>query len=36
MKTPELRQLHRSSVFIVDFEHTSNILLVFLLLTVYK
>ena len=31
MKTPERRHLHRSGVFIVNFEHISNLFLVFLL-----
>ena len=34
MKTPERRQSRRSGAFIVDFEHISNLFLVFLLLTV--
>ena len=33
IKTPERRQLRRSGVFIVNFEHISNLVLVFLLLT---
>ena len=31
MKTPERRHLHRSGVFIVNFEHISHLFLVFLL-----
>ena len=34
IKTSEQRHWHRSGVFIVNFEHTSHHLLVFLLLTV--
>ena len=33
IKTPERRQKCRSSVFIVDFEDISHVVLVFLLLT---
>ena len=33
MKTPERRQWRRSDVFVVNFEHTSHLALVFLLLT---
>ena len=33
IKTPERRHLHRSGVFIVNFEHISHLVLVFLLLT---
>ena len=33
IKTPEQRHWHRSSVFIVNFEHISHLVLVFLLLT---
>ena len=33
MKIPERRQLRRSGIFIVNFEHISHIVLVFLLLT---
>ena len=33
MKTPERLHWHHSGVFIVDFEHISHIVLVFLLLT---
>ena len=33
IKTPERRQLRRSGVFIVNFEHISHLALVFLLLT---
>ena len=33
IKTPERRQWHRSGVFIVNFEHISHLVLVFLLLT---
>ena len=33
IKTPELRSWRRFSVFIVNFEHISNLVLVFLLLT---
>ena len=33
IKTPERRQLRRSGVFIVNFEHISQSVLVFLLLT---
>ena len=32
-KTPERRQWRRSGVFIVNFEHISHLVLVFLLLT---
>ena len=32
-KTPERRQWHCSGVFIVNFEHTPHLVLVFLLLT---
>ena len=35
-KTPERRQWRRSSVFIVNFEHISHFVLVFLLLTLNK
>ena len=35
-KTPERRQWRRSGVFIVNFEHTSHLILVFLLLTVSR
>ena len=35
VKTPE-SQWHRSSVFIVNFEHTSHLVLVFLLLTLNR
>ena len=34
LKTPERRHWHRSGVFIVNFEHTSHLFLVFLLLPV--
>ena len=34
--TSELRQLRRSGVFIVNFEHISNLFLVFQLLTLNK
>ena len=33
IKTPQRRQLHRFGVFIVNFEHISHLVLVFLLLT---
>ena len=33
IKTPERRQSHRSGIFIVNFEHISQLVLVFLLLT---
>ena len=33
IKTPEWRQRHRSGVFIVNFEHTLHLVLLFLLLT---
>ena len=33
LKTPERRYWHRSSVFIVNFEHISHLVLMFLLLT---
>ena len=33
IKTPERHQWHRSGVFIVNFEHISHLVLVFLLLT---
>ena len=33
IKTPERRQWRRSGVFTVNFEHTSHLFLVFLLLT---
>ena len=33
IKTPEWRQLRRSGVFIVNFEHVSHIVLVSILLT---
>ena len=33
IKTPERRQLRRSGVFIVNFEHISHLVLVFPLLT---
>ena len=33
IKTPERRQWRRSGVFIVNFEHISHLVLVFLLLT---
>ena len=36
IKTPEQRHLHCSSVFIVNFEHISNLFLVFLLLILNK
>ena len=36
IKTPERRQWHRSGVFIVNFEHISHLVLVFLLLTLSK
>ena len=36
IKTPEQRQLRRSDVFIVNFEHISHLALVFLLLTLNK
>ena len=35
IKTPERRR-HRSAVFIVNFEHISHLVLVFLLLTLSK
>ena len=33
IKIPERRQWHRSGVFIINFEHSSHLVLVFLLLT---
>ena len=36
MKTPERRQWRRSGVSIVNFEHISHLLLVFLLWTLNK
>ena len=33
IKTPEQRQWHRSGVFILNFEHISHPILVFLFLT---
>ena len=36
LKTPERRQWHRSSAFIVNFEHISGFVLVFLLLTLSR
>ena len=36
IKTPERRYLRRSDVFIVNFEHISHLVLVFLLLTMSK
>ena len=36
IKTPERRQLRRSGVLIVNFEHNSHFVLVFLLLTLNK
>ena len=36
IKTPERLQCRRSSVFILNFEHISHIVLVFLLLTLNK
>ena len=36
MKTPERRQWRRSAVSIVNFEHISHLLLVFLLWTLNK
>ena len=36
IKTPERRHWRRSGVFIVNFEHTSHLILVFLLLTVSR
>ena len=36
IKTPERRQWRRSGVFIVNFEHISHLVLVFLLLTLNK
>ena len=36
IKTPERRHLRRSGVFIVNFEHISHLVLVFLLLTLNK
>ena len=36
IKTPERRQWRRSGVFAVNFEHISNLFLVFLLLTLNK
>ena len=35
IKTPEQHHWSRSEVFIVNFEHTSHFVLVFLLLTLY-
>ena len=36
MNTPKRRQKHRSGVFIVNFEHISDMLLVFPLLTLNR
>ena len=36
IKTPERRQRHRSSVFVVNFEYISRLFLVYLLLTLNK
>ena len=36
MKTPEQPQWRRSGVFIVNYEHISHIVLVFLLLTLSR
>ena len=36
IKTPERRQWRRSGVFIVNFEHISQIVLLFLLLTLSR
>ena len=36
MKTPERRQLRRSGVFTVNFEHISHLFVVFLLFTLNK
>ena len=36
INTPERRQWRRSGVFIVNFEHISHLVLVFLLLTLNK
>ena len=36
IKTPEGRHWHRSDVFIVNFEHTAHLVLVFLLLTLSR
>ena len=36
IKTPERNQLRRSGLFIVNFEHISHLLLVFLLLTLNR
>ena len=36
IKTPEQRHWRRSSVFIVDFQHISHLVLVFLLLTLSR
>ena len=36
IKTPERRQWRRSGVFIVNFEHISHLVLVFLLLTLSR
>ena len=36
IKTPERRHLRRSGVFIVNFEHISHRVLVFLLLTLSR
>ena len=36
IKTPEQRQWRRSGVFIVNFEHISHLVLVFLLLTLSR
>ena len=33
IKIPELRDWHRSGIFIVNFEHISHLVLLFLLLT---
>ena len=35
IKTPEQRHLRRSGIFIVNFEHISHLVLVFLLLTLF-
>ena len=36
IKSPERRYWHRSDVFIVNFEHISNLVLVFLLLALNR
>ena len=36
VKTPERRHLRRSGVFIINFEHISHLVLIFLLLTLKR